>query len=92
VEWAVHWFNDVQFSVFFESVHVLLIVFQVPGDLPKFSAGYVRSANELISIFHMFFFPEIADYSANYSAFWMPKYQAYAYVIVYGEQVQLLAD
>jgi hypothetical protein len=40
----------------------------------------------------MFFFPEIADYSANYSAFWMPKYQAYAYVIVYGKQVQLLAD
>ena len=40
----------------------------------------------------MLFFPEFSDYFANYRAFWMPKNQADAYLLAYGEQIQLSTE
>jgi len=73
MEWTVHGFDNIGFSILLEDAHVLSIVFHVPRGLPELSLSDMWCIYELISALKVLFFPEIPDYPAYYYTFGMPE-------------------
>ena len=93
MEGAVHGFQVVVLPIHFHGgVHVLLIEAQVSAGFPQVGSSDVRGIDEVVAALAMLVAPEVFCDAADQRALWMPYDEAWAGLVMDGEEVELLAQ